>query len=128
MKHYLWNMFSAIKNAQKAKKSFILYPQQKNCIFILNILWQEGFILGYQISKNNSRILKIFLKYKKNYPVINAINLLTKPRQRIYYSSKQLWKINSNSSLCILSTNKGIMSIKDCKKMKIGGELIGIIK
>ena len=128
MKHCLWNMFSAIKNAQKAKKSFFLYPQQKNSASILNILWQEGFILGYKISKKNSKMFKIFLKYKKNEPIINKLYSLTKPRQRVYYSSKQLWKINFNTGLCILSTNKGIMSIKECIKKKIGGELLVIIK
>ena len=61
---------------------------------LLNVLWSEGFILGY--TKIDSKHLKIFLKYKKGKPAINSIKLISKPSTRIYYSVKQLWKFNFN--------------------------------
>lgn len=127
MNNSLWNMLANIKNGQKANKAYIIYPRKKNSALILNILWEEGFILGYAISKKNSNMFEIFLKYKQGIPVIKYLKSITKPSGRIYCSSKQLWKINSNLGLFILSTNKGILSINTCKNLNIGGELLLVI-
>ena len=122
MKNYLWNMFANIKNGQLAKRNFIFQPRKKICESFLQILWDEGFILGYKIDDKNFNKLKIFLKYKNGKPVINSIKLISKPSRRIYYSIDQIWKIDSSKSFIILSTNKGLKSIIECKKLKIGGE------
>ena len=123
MKNYMWNMFANIKNGQMAKKSVITQSRKSICEQILKILWDEGFITGYRISLENSRNLEIFLKYKKNgQPSINSLKSLSKPGRRIYYSTKQIWKIDSNKSFIIFSTNKGLKSITQCKKEKLGGE------
>ena len=111
-----------------AKKSVINQRKVKNCEGFLRVLWNEGFISGYSYSNENENMLKIFLKYKEDgRPVINSIKLITKPSRRVYYSLKQLWKINLNSGLIIMSTNKGIMSIEECKKLKVGGEAFIIV-
>lgn len=117
-------MFSNIKNAQIAKQSYILHRRKKICETFLKILWDEGFILGYKIDSNNTNRLKIFLKYKKGQPVINSIKLISKPSRRIYYSSKQLWKLDSTKQLVVVSTNKGLKSSIECKKLNMGGEPI----
>lgn len=128
MKHFLWNMVANIKNGQKSKKKYIFFPKKKTCALMLNILWSEGFILGYKIINKNSNVLKIFLKYKNEKTVIKYLTSITKPGKKIYCSSKQLWKISPNLGLLILSTNRGILTSKDCKKLNIGGELFFIVK
>ena len=115
-------MFANIKNGQLAKRNFIYHPRKKICESFLKILWNEGFILGYTISTENPKNLKIFLKYRNNRPTINSIKLISKPGRRIYYSINQIWKIDSNKSFLIFSTNQGLKSIVECKKNKIGGE------
>jgi small subunit ribosomal protein S8 len=115
-------MIANIKNGQAAKKSFILQKQKKICNSFLNILWNEGYILGYKTQKNNSNTIKIFLKYNQGKPVINSLKLISKPGHKIYYSVKQIWKINSNQTFIIFTTNKNLLSATDCKKLKIGGE------
>ena len=128
MKHYLWNMVTTIKNGQVAKKSIVSHKKKKICESLLKILWNEGYINGYQISKSNNTKLQIFLKYNnKGDPVINSLKFLSKPSKRIYYSSKQLWKISSSKSFIIISTNKGLMTIEQCKKINEGGEPLIII-
>jgi len=128
MNNHISNMISAINNGQLAKKSFVLLPKKKACQNILNVLWDEGFILGYKIPKNSPNTLKIFLKYQNGSPVINLIKRLSKPSLRVYYSVKQLWKMDSSKGLVILSTNKGFMTNIDCKKFLLGGEPFIIIK
>jgi small subunit ribosomal protein S8 len=128
MKNYLWNMFTNIKNGQMAKKSVIIGPRKNICESFLKILWNEGFISGYKISSQNNKTLEIFLKYTKNgKPVINSLKFLSKPSQRVYYSSKQIWKLDSSKTFVILSTNRGLKSINECKKSRIGGEPLIII-
>lgn len=122
MKNYLWNMFANIKNGQISGRSVIFQKRKKICEAFLKILWAEGFILSYNIDENNVNQLKIFLKYNKSKPTINSIKFLSKPSRRLYYSAKQIWKIDSNKSFIIFSTNKGLKSILECKKMRIGGE------
>ena len=121
-------MFTNIKNGQMAKKSVIVGPRKNICESFLKILWNEGFISGYKISSQNHKNLEIFLKYTKNgKPVINSLKFLSKPSQRVYYSSKQIWKLDSSKTFVILSTNRGLKSINECKKSKIGGEPLIII-
>jgi len=120
-------MFSNIKNGQLSKKAFIYQKKKKFSQNFLKILWDEGFILGYKTDKKDTSKLKIFLKYKNEEPIISSIKLITKPGKRIYYSIKQIWKLNSNKTFIIFSTNKGLKTIQDCKKLKIGGEPFIII-
>lgn len=128
MKNHLWNMFTSIKNGQMAKKSIIIGPRKNICESFLKVLWNEGFISGYRISNENSKKLEIFLKYTKNgKPAINSLKFLSKPGQRVYYSAKQIWKLDSSKTFIIFSTNNGLQSINECKKNKIGGEPLIII-
>ena len=125
MKHHMWNMFASIQNGQLANKSFILQKKTKLCSLILNLLWDEGYILGYKIE---NKYFKIFLKYKNNNPVISSLKSISKPGNRLYYTCKQLWKISETKGLVIISTNKGLLTLSDCKKQNLGGEPLLIIK
>lgn len=122
MQNYLWNMFANIKNGQLARRPFVYQTRKKICEAFLKILWDEGFILGYKIDVKDSKKLKIFFKYVNGKPVINSIKSISKPSRRIYWSTNQIWKIDSSRNFIIFSTNKGLKSLIDCKKFKIGGE------
>ena len=120
-------MFANIKNGQLVKRSFIYQENKKLCEAFLKILWTEGFIAGYRVSKTNKNSIKIFLKYIDGKPAINTIRVITRPGRRISYSIKQIWNIDSSKNFIIFSTNKGLKTINSCKKLKIGGEpFIGI--
>lgn len=128
MKNHFWNMFANIRNGQIAKRSFIYQKKKKLCEAFLLLLWNEGFIIKFRISKKNKNLFKIFLKYSNTgKPAINNIKLITKPGRRIIYSMKQIWKIDSSKNFMIVSTHKGLQTINNCKKLKIGGEPFIII-
>ena len=122
MSFNLNNMFIKLKNAQLVKKPFITHKKQKLCIKFLNVLWDEGYILGYKTSNLNSNQFEIFLKYNQNAPSIINIQSISKPGKRVYLSAKQLWKIDSNMGLVIVSTSSGVLPIDECKRLNIGGE------
>lgn len=130
MNHHLCNMISSIKNGQISKKSYIILKQTNKqlCESVLNVLWDEGFILGYKYTSTTpKKSLKIFLKYKRGVPVINSIKMISKPSLKVFFSLKNLWKFDSNQGLLVLSTNKGIMSANECKKFKLGGQALIIV-
>lgn len=122
MKNNLWNMFANLKNGQLAKRNFVYQTRKNICEAFLKLLWDEGFILGYKIDSNDPNKFKIFLKYKNGKPTINSIRLISKPSKKVYWSINQIWKIDSGKNFIIFSTNKGLKTIIDCKKLKLGGE------
>ena len=114
-------MFINIKNGQKSKKNSVKLYRKNICEIFLNLLWDEGFINGYRIISREK--IEIFLKYSNTGdPAINSIKFISKPSRRVYCSVKQIWKLDSNKTFIIFSTIDGLMSIKDCKKKKLGGE------
>ena len=118
----IWHLISNIKNGQLAKKAFIYQKKKKSGEMFLKILWTEGFISGYKTDKKKLNELKIFLKYQNEKPVISSLKLVTKKKKNYFYSTKQIWKLNESKTFIIFSTNKGLKTIKDCKKLKIGGK------
>lgn len=121
-------MFANIKNGQMAKKSVILESKKNSYELFLKILWDEGFISGYRILSQNDKKIEIFLKYtKEGKSVITSLKCLSRPGQRLYYSAKQIWKLDSSKIFIIFSTNEGLKTINQCKKNRIGGEPFVII-
>ena len=121
-------MFASIKNGQMAKKSVIVESRKNISESFLKILWDEGFISGYRIFASNNKKIEIFLKYTRaGKPVINSLKCLSRPGKRLYYSAKQIWKLDSSKTFIVFSTNKGLKTINQCKKDKIGGEPFVII-
>lgn len=129
MTSHLSNLFANIKNGQMAKKSVILESRKNIYESFLKTLWNEGFISGYRISVQNEKKIEIFLKYtKEGKPMITSLKCLSRPGQRLYYSSRQIWKLDSSKIFIIFSTNEGLKTITQCKKNKIGGEPLVIVK
>lgn len=119
------NFLNFIVNAQIVQKTVIIVDKKNNFFEnCLKLLWNKGFILGYKCKKNK---IKIFLKYKNNRSVINWLSVVPKAKIKIYYSAKQIWKVNSNRSVIIFSTNQGLQTILDCKRKNIGGKLLFIL-
>jgi len=128
MTNHLSNLFANITNGQMAKKSVIIELRKNIYESFLKMLWDEGFISGYRILSQNEKKIEIFLKYTKDgKPVITSMKCLSRPGQRLYYSSKQIWKLDSSKIFIIFSTNEGLKTINQCKKMKVGGEPLVII-
>ena len=121
-------MFTQLRSGQEAKKLVVLQPKNKLCSKILNVLWEEGYIVGYRISPFNPTVFEIFLKYYKQTPTISKISALSKPSVRLYLPVEQLWKLDSGLGIVIVSTSKGVISDPICRKFNVGGEVFCTIK
>lgn len=117
------DMLIRIKNGQMRKKEFIeVYPKSKMKIEILKILKKEGFIEDYE-EKEKSIVVKLRY-FPDGSPVITDLKRVSKPSRRVYVSYKELKPVMNGIGIAILSTPKGILTDKEAKKLKVGGELL----
>lgn len=100
---------------------------------VVKILEKEGFITGLEkkkkkIGKNNrfqlSPVLDISLKYEDKAPAISGVKRISKPGQRIYLPFSKIRRVKGGYGIAIVSTSKGLMSDKEARKQKVGGELM----
>ena len=123
MINYLNILLSNIKIAQVKKKKYLLQKKNNFYIYVLNCLWDYGYILFYNLIKNK---IKINFKYKYIKPVIYYLNINSKINKQLFFNLKQLYKFNKNYYY-FFSTTNGIKSLNQCKKYNIGGKLLLIL-
>ncbi|MBE7446299.1 MAG: 30S ribosomal protein S8 [Planctomycetia bacterium] len=124
------DMFTRVRNACAIQRESVDVPASKVKLSILKILKEEGFIKEYKkISTDDTQnLFRIFLKYGPlKQQIINKIDRVSKSSRRIYKKADEVDKIFGGIGIGIYSTSTGIISDKQCRKLKIGGELIGIV-
>jgi small subunit ribosomal protein S8 len=119
------DMLNQIKNGQAVGKTEVLVPLSKIKNEIAEILSKEGFIgETKKTTKGKLKILKISLKYDNEVPAIAGFKRISKPGQRIYEGFSEIKRVRGGYGISIISTSKGLMTNKDARYKKIGGEII----
>lgn len=120
------NMLTIIRNAQAVKKETVSTSYSKLKADILKILERENFIKKTEAKgKKNKKVIEITLSYdEKGNPSIQHLRRVSKLSQRIYIPLKKIRPVQYGKGLWIISTPKGILSNKEAKKEKVGGEVI----
>jgi len=116
-----------IKNSSRAGQKKMTTPSSKFCISIAELLKRYGYISNYSVSEDVKKKITIDLIYQNNQPKISEIKLFSKPGRRIYGKVTQLPWGKTPYSLIIVSTPSGLMSQKEAKTKKLGGEIIAEI-
>ena len=121
------DMLTRIRNANTAKHDTVDVPSSKMKVAIADILVNEGFIEKYDIVEDgNFKTMHITLKYgvDKNEKVITGIKRISKPGLRVYAGKDELPVVLGGLGIAILSTNQGIITDKEARKLQIGGEVL----
>lgn len=122
----LADMLIKIKNAGKAKKEYVDIPYSKFLLNILNILRDEKYIKNVKIIREkNKSTIRIFLKYtddKKH--VISDIKFFSTPGRRMYCGYREIPKVRSGVSTVVLTTSGGVITDREARRKKLGGELL----
>jgi len=119
------DMLNQIMNASAVKKAEVSIPYSNIKNEIANILSKEGFVGEVKkIAKDKQKALKITLKYDNDIPAIVGAKRVSKPGQRIYEPVSGIKKVHGGFGLSIITTSRGLMTNKDAKKVKLGGEII----
>ena len=124
------DMLTRIRNANTAKHDTVDVPASKMKIAIADILLNEGYIAKYDIVEDgNFKTIRITLKYgaDKNEKVISGLKRISKPGLRVYASNEELPRVLGGLGTAIISTNQGVITDKEARKLKIGGEVLCFI-
>lgn len=121
------DMFTRIRNAIKAKKKTVTIPASNLKKEIARILAENHFINKYAfVDDDKQGTIKILLKYDGSMnSVIQGIKRVSTPGRRQYGGSAALPKVISGMGISIVSTSKGVMTDRDCRKLNVGGEILG---
>jgi small subunit ribosomal protein S8 len=119
------DMLNQIKNAQAVGKTEVLVPLSNIKNEIADILSKEGFVGEVKkTTKGKQKSLKISLRYDNEVPAIEGFKRVSKPGQRIYEEAMKIRKVHGGYGISIISTSKGLMTNKDARRQKVGGEII----
>jgi small subunit ribosomal protein S8 len=119
------DMLTRIRNATRIKAEKVDIPISKMKLEIAKILKEEGFIRAYKILKDKRQgILRVIPKYVDNESVILGLKKVSKPGRRVYVGSKEIPRVIGGLGVAILTTSKGVLSDKVCRREGVGGEVI----
>ena len=124
------DMLTRIRNANTAKHDTVDVPASKIKISIANILVDEGYIEKYELVDAGSfQNIHITLKYgkDKNEKIITGLKRISKPGLRIYAGKDDMPKVLGGLGIAIVSTNQGVMTDKQARKLQVGGEVLAFI-
>ena len=124
------DMLTRIRNANTAKHDTVDDPASKMKLAIADILLNEGYIAKYDIVEDGSfKTIHITLKYgvDKNEKVISGLKRISKPGLRVYASSEELPRVLGGLGTAIISTNHGVITDKEARKLGVGGEVLCFI-
>ena len=124
------DMLTRIRNANTAKHDTVDVPASKMKIAIADILLKEGYIKNYTIEEvNGFKSIHITLKYgkDKNVKIITGLKRISKPGLRVYANAEDLPKVLGGLGTAIVSTNHGVITDKEARKLGIGGEVLAFV-
>ena len=123
------DMLTRIRNANAMKYKTVEIPGTKLTRGIADILTKEGFIDGYETNKLAvGEMLVLNLKYSKSKErVINGLKRISKPGLRVYAKADEMPRVLNGLGIAIVSTSEGLMTDKEARAKKIGGEVLAYI-
>jgi len=120
------DMLNRIRNAQAVLKETVDIPISNLRYEIAKILEKGGFVAEVEKKgKKTKKVIEITLKYNEKVPVISGLKRISKPGKRIYKKAKELKPVRGGYGIAVISTSKGgLMTDKEARKQKLGGEVI----
>ena len=116
------DMLTRIRNANTAKHDTVDVPSSKMKLAIADILLKEGYIAKYDVLEDGAfKTIRITLKYgaDKNEKIITGLKRISKPGLRIYAGSQEIPKVLGGLGIAILSTNQGVITDKEARKLHV---------
>ena len=124
------DMLTRIRNANTAKHDTVDVPASKMKLAIADILVKEGYIAKYDVLEDGAfKTIRITLKYgaDKNEKIITGLKRISKPGLRIYAGRQDIPRVLGGLGIAILSTNQGVITDKEARKLHVGGEVLAFV-
>ena len=121
------DMLTRIRNANQMKNEIVKLPASRTKVEIARILKEEGYIIDYTIDTAEKKTLTLVLKYVGTERTITNLKRISKPGLRIYASADNLPKVLNGLGIAIISTSKGLMTDKQARAERVGGEVLAYV-
>ena len=124
------DMLTRIRNANTSKHDTVDVPASKMKLAIADILVKEGYVAKYDLVEDGTaKNIRITLKYgkDKNEKIISGLKRISKPGLRVYAGKDELPRVVGGLGIAIISTNQGVMTDKEARKLNVGGEVLAFI-
>ena len=124
------DMLTRIRNANTAKHDRVDVPSSKMKLSIAEILLNEGYIKSYEVVEDGKfKTIRITLKYgaDKNEKIITGLKRISKPGLRVYAGKDELPRVLGGLGIAIISTNNGVVTDKEARKLGVGGEVLAFV-
>ncbi|MCE7793875.1 30S ribosomal protein S8 [Salipaludibacillus sp. CUR1] len=123
------DMLTRIRNANTVRHTSLELPASTIKREVADILKREGFIRDYEyIEDSKQGILRIFLKYgANNEKVITGLKKISKPGLRVYAKSDELPRVLGGLGIAIISSSTGVITDKEARQQKVGGEVLAYV-
>jgi len=120
------DMLTRIRNANMNKSPSVEITASKEKKAILDVIKENGYISDYKVIEDKKQgIFKAYLKYTvDDERVINNIKRISKPGRRVYKKVNELGKVLDGLGIAIVSTPRGVLTDHECRKLKVGGEVL----
>lgn len=119
------DFLTRIRNGQAARLETVESPSSKMKYAIAKILEREGFVGAVSESTNGAKKkISVALKYEGKQPLIHSIKRVSTPGLRVYRGASELPRVLSDIGIAIISTSSGVMTNKEARKRKLGGEIL----
>jgi small subunit ribosomal protein S8 len=119
------DMLARLRNALAVKKNEVVLPFSTIKFAIAKILEAEGYVGAVtQSGEGKERRLRIALKYDNSFPAIRTIKRVSTPGRRVYAKAAALPRVQSGFGIAVISTPSGLMTNKEARARRLGGEII----
>lgn len=119
------DFLTRIRNAQSARQITMTVPGSRVKLVLARILAREGYLRSVEeVSEGAKKTIVIALKYDEKVPAIRSIQRVSTPGRRVYRKATELPRVLSDQGIAIISTSAGMMTNKEARKRKLGGEVI----
>jgi small subunit ribosomal protein S8 len=122
------DMLTRIRNASAAKHKRVDMPVSRLKTEIARILKENHFIHDFKVLDDGRHgVLRIYLKYYEDRPVIRNVHRVSRPGRRIYKGAGEMPRVRNGLGLAIVSTSRGVMSDRQARSQKVGGEVMALV-
>jgi small subunit ribosomal protein S8 len=119
------DMLTRMRNALMVGAEKVDIPASRLKLEMAKVLKEEGYIKAYKVIKDRRQgILRVNLKYVDGKSVITGLQRVSRPGRRVYVGSREIPRVMGGMGIAILTTPKGVLSDKACRRQNVGGEIL----
>ena len=122
------DMLTRIRNANQMRHETVDMPASKLKKEVLELLKKEGYITDVKVVQGDvQNTLRVTLKYQKNERVVKGLKRISKPGLRVYAKTNEIPKVLNGLGIAVISTSHGVMTDREARKLKVGGEILAYV-